>query len=61
MTIEGVFFTVWLISTVLTLMIFGLDERFNKENVTKVFLFSLTPLVNTTFVFRAFLSWFKND
>lgn len=61
MTIEGMFFTVWLISTVLTLMIFGLDERFNKENVTKVFLFSLTPLVNTAFVFRTFLSWFKND
>lgn len=61
MTIEGMFLTVWLISTVLTLMIFGLDERFNKENVTKVFLFSLTPLVNTAFVFRAFISWFKND
>lgn len=61
MTIEGMFLTVWLISTVLTLMIFGLDERFNKENVTKVFLFSLAPLVNTAFVFRTFISWFKND
>jgi len=59
MTIEGMFLTVWLVSTILTLMIFGLDERFNKENVTKVFLFSLIPLVNTAFVLRSFVSWFN--
>ena len=61
MSFEGMLFTIWIVSSFLTLMIFGLDERFNKENVTKVFLFSLAPLVNTAFVFRTFLSWFKND
>ena len=59
MTIEGMFLTVWLVSSIFTLMIFGIDERINKENVTKVFLFSFIPLVNAAFVFRSFISWFK--
>ena len=61
MTIEGMFLTVWLISTVLTLMIFALDERFKPDNAIKTILFAAIPVVNTAFVIRTFISWFKND
>ena len=61
MNIEGMFLMVWLISTVLTLMIFALDELIMPDNVIKTILFAAIPIVNTTFVFRTFLSWFKND
>lgn len=61
MNIEGMFLMVWLISTVLTLMIFALDERIKPDNVIKTILFAAIPVVNTAFVFRTFISWFKND
>ena len=61
MNIEGMFFMVWLISTVLTLMIFALDERIKPDNAIKTILFAAIPVVNTAFVFRTFISWCKND
>jgi len=61
MNIEGMFFMVWLISTVLTLMIFALDERIKSDNAIKTILFAAIPVVNTAFVFRTFISWCKND
>lgn len=61
MTIEGMLFTIWIVSTFLTLMIFALDERIKPDNVIKTILFAAIPVVNTAFVFRTFISWFKND
>lgn len=61
MTFEDMVFAVWIVSSVLTLMIFALDERFKPDNAIKTILFAAIPVVNTAFVFRTFLSWFKND
>ena len=61
MTIEGMFLTVWLVSSIFTLMIFALDERIKPDNVVKTILFATIPVVNTAFVFRTFLSWFNDD
>ena len=61
MTIEGMFLTVWLVSSIFTLMIFALDERIKPDNVVKTILFAAIPVVNTAFVFRTFLSWFNDD
>ena len=61
MAFEGMLFTIWIVSTFLTLMIFAIDERIKPDNVIKTILFAAIPIVNTAFVFRTFLSWFKND
>ena len=61
MSFEGMFLMTWLVSTVLTLMIFALDERIKPDNAIKTILFAAIPVVNTAFVFRTFISWFKND
>ena len=61
MSFEGMFLMTWLVSTVLTLMIFALDERIKPDNAIKTILFATIPVVNTAFVFRTFISWFKND
>jgi hypothetical protein len=54
-------FAVWIVSSVLTLMIFALDERIKPDNAIKTILFAAIPVVNTAFVFRTFISWCKND
>ena len=61
MLFGGMMCTIWIVSSFLTLMIFALDERIKPDNVIKTILFAAIPIVNTTFVFRTFLSWFKND
>ena len=61
MSFGGMMFTIWIVSSFLTLTLFALDERIKPDNVIKTILFAAIPIVNTTFVFRAFLSWFKND
>lgn len=61
MTFEGMMFTIWIVSSFLTLMIFALDERIKPDNAIKTVLFAAIPVVNTAFVFRTFISWFKND
>ena len=61
MSFEGTLFTIWIVSSFLTLMIFALDERIKPDNAIKTVLFVAIPVVNTAFVFRTFLSWFKND
>lgn len=61
MIFEGMLFIIWIVSSFMTLMIFALDERIEPDNVIKTILFAAIPIVNTTFVFRTFLSWFKND
>jgi hypothetical protein len=61
MSFEDMVFAVWIVSSVLTLMIFALDERIKSDNAIKTILFAAIPVVNTAFVFRTFLSWFKND
>ena len=61
MIFEGMLFTIWTVSSFMTLMIFALDERIKPDNVIKTILFAAIPIVNTAFVFRNFLSWFKND
>ncbi len=61
MIFGGMLFIIWIVSSFMTLMIFALDERIKPDNVIKTILFAVIPIVNTTFVFRAFLSWFKND
>ena len=61
MSFEGMFLMTWLVSTVLTLMIFALDERIKPDNAIKTILFATIPVVNTAFVFRTFISWFNND
>ena len=62
MMFEGMLFiTIWIVSSFMTLMIFALDERIKPDNVIKTILFAAIPVVNTAFVFRTFLSWFKND
>lgn len=60
MTFEGMLFTIWIVSSFLTLMIFALDERIKQDNAIKTVLFAVIPVVNTAFVFRTFISWFKN-
>lgn len=54
-------FIIWIVSSFMTLMIFALDERIKPDNAIKTVLFAAIPVVNTAFVFRTFLSWFKND
>lgn len=61
MTFEGMLLIIWIVSSFVTLMIFALDERIKPDNVIKTILFAAIPAVNTAFVFRTFLSWFKND
>ena len=61
MIFEGMLFIIWIVSSFMTLMIFALDERIEPDNAIKTILFAAIPIVNTTFVFRTFLSWFKND
>lgn len=61
MSFEGMLFTSWIVSTFLTLALFALDERIKPGKVIKTILFAAIPVVNTAFVFRTFLSWFKND
>ena len=62
MMFEGMLFiTIWIVSSFMTLMIFALDERIKPDNAIKTVLFATIPIVNTAFVFRTFLSWFKND
>ncbi len=61
MIFGGMLFIIWIVSSFMTLMIFALDERIKPDNVIKTILFAAIPIVNTTFVFRTFLSWFKND
>lgn len=61
MTFEDMVFAVWIVSFVLTLMIFALDERIKPDNAIKTILFAAIPVVNTAFVFRTFISWCKND
>ena len=61
MSFGGMMFTIWIVSSFLTLTLFALDERIKPDNVIKTILFAAIPIVNTTFVFRTFLSWFKND
>ena len=62
MMFEGMLFiTIWIVSSFMTLMIFALDERIKPDNAIKTILFAAIPVVNTAFVFRTFLSWFKND
>ena len=61
MSFEGMLFIIWIVSSFMTLMIFALDERIKPDNVIKTILFAAIPVVNTAFVFRTFLSWFKND
>lgn len=52
---------VWLVSLVMTLAIFVLDDRVNSENYTKTLVFASLPVVNTVFVLRNIVGWFKND
>lgn len=61
MPFESILFTIWIVSSFLTLMIFALDERIKPDNAIKTVLFAAIPIVNTAFVFRTFLSWCKND
>ena len=61
MSFEGMLFIIWIVSSFVTLMIFALDERIKPDNAIKTILFATIPVVNTAFVFRTFLSWFKND
>ena len=61
MSFEGMLFTIWIVSSFMTLMIFALDERIKPDNAIKTILFAAIPIVSTAFVFRTFLSWFKND
>lgn len=50
---------VWLVSLVMTLAIFVLDDRVNSENYTKTLVFASLPVVNTVFVLRNIVGWFK--
>ena len=52
---------VWLVSLVMTLAIFVLDDRVNSENYTKTLVFASLPVVNTVVVLRNIVGWFKND
>lgn len=61
MTFEDMVFASWIVSSFLTMMIFALDERIKPDNAIKTILFAAIPVVNTAFVFRTFISWFKND
>ncbi len=60
MTFEGMLIAVWGVSSIMTLLIFALDERIKQDNAIKTVLFAVIPVVNTAFVFRTFISWFKN-
>ncbi len=52
---------VWLVSLVMTLAIFVLDDRVNSDNYIKTLVFASLPVVNTVFVLRSIIGWFKND
>ena len=52
---------VWLVSLVMTLAIFVLDDLVNSENYIKTLVFASLPVVNTVFVLRNIVGWFKND
>lgn len=61
MSFEGMLFIIWIVSSILTLMIFALDERIKPDNAIKTGVFAAIPIVNTVFMIRMVISWFKND